>query len=227
MVVGAALIYVGGGSPVSYVGLAMMSHGADTLGGNVNTGGGASVDSSGNIDPFSYNPNDPGTTFGAGGNSGGGGIGGSSDDPTYYGHLTIYGYGDPYSSVNITDLFWKLGGVSGHWQRRYTGGVTLNSNGVPIGEVGIEAPNPFLDPVNYAGGLAGIGYKTGYEITLFKGLRVAPFGNRTPDQYGKWPHYHRSVPDPTKPGQSISGQGIGRHRPWETKSPDKSFWDRF
>lgn len=120
------------------------------------------------------------------------------------------------------------GGRSSGSGGTYTqGGTTFNSNGVPIGEVGIEEPNPLLDPVNYAGGLAGIGYKTDSEITLFKGLRVAPFGNRTPNPYGKWPHYHRNVPNPTKPGQSIPGQGIGRHRPWETKSPDKSFWDRF
>jgi hypothetical protein len=31
----------------------------------------------------------------------------------------------------------------------------------------------------------------------------------------------------SRPGQSVEGQGIGRHRPWETKSTDKSFWDRF
>ena len=79
------------------------------------------------------------------------------------------------------------------------------------------------------GGLAG----AGREITFgpscrIPGLkRVAPFGNRTGNEYGELPHYHRSVPDPARPGESLPGQGSKRHRPWEPKSTDKTFWDRF
>ena len=69
-------------------------------------------------------------------------------------------------------------------------------------------------------------YAAGREITLGSNLRIAPFGNRTGNALGELPHYHRrgidAVTNATKPGQ-----GIGRHRPWETKSTDKSVWDRF
>jgi len=59
------------------------------------------------------------------------------------------------------------------------------------------------------------GYRTGYEFRFGKNFRLAPWGNRTGHQYGKWPHYHRR-------GRG----GIGRHRPWEPKASDKSFWHR-
>lgn len=73
-----------------------------------------------------------------------------------------------------------------------------------------------------AGG--GLAYK-GREITIGKDFRIAPFGNRTGNQFGELPHYHRRGLDPT--GQTLPGQGIGRHRPWETKSPDKNWCDRW
>ena len=38
-------------------------------------------------------------------------------------------------------------------------------------------------------------------------------------------HYHRR--GFSKDGFTKTGQGIGRHRPWQKKSPDKSFFDRF
>ncbi|MCB0878949.1 MAG: RHS repeat protein [Thermoleophilia bacterium] len=60
-----------------------------------------------------------------------------------------------------------------------------------------------------------------------KRWRFAPWGNRTGHPTGRLPHYHRSVPDPANPGNSLPGQGIGRHRPWDTKSTDTSFGDRF
>lgn len=44
-------------------------------------------------------------------------------------------------------------------------------------------------------------------------------------KFGERPHYHRRVTGPN--GSTRPGQGIGRHRPWETKSSDKSFGDRF
>ena len=73
------------------------------------------------------------------------------------------------------------------------------------------------------GGLAG----RGGEIEVGNAARVAPLGNRTGSKTGELPHYHRAVPDPNSPGNSLPGQGIGRHRPWDTKSPDKSFCSRF
>ena len=57
--------------------------------------------------------------------------------------------------------------------------------------------------------------------------RVAPWGNRTDNKFGKWPHYHRSRPDPKRPGESLPGHSIGRHRPFEKRAKDNSIWDRF
>ncbi len=65
----------------------------------------------------------------------------------------------------------------------------------------------------------------GGEIRITNNLRIAPFGNRTGNPLGERPHYHRRVVDSS--GITKEGQGIGRHRPYETKSCDKSFWDRF
>jgi hypothetical protein len=65
----------------------------------------------------------------------------------------------------------------------------------------------------------------GRELTFGKNLRIAPGGNRTGNSYGTWPHYHRRGVDAE--GNSLPGQGIGRHRPWEPKSTDKRFLDRF
>jgi len=73
--------------------------------------------------------------------------------------------------------------------------------------------------------VGGNWYRSGKEISFGKDLRIAPFGNRRGNQFGKWPHYHRRGTGDD--GKTIPGQGIGRHRPWETKSTDTSFWDRF
>jgi RHS repeat-associated protein len=75
--------------------------------------------------------------------------------------------------------------------------------------------------------LGGVGRfaQLGKEISLGKNLRVAPFGNRTGHPLGRWPHYHRRGLGPS--GGTRPGQGIGRHRPWETKSTDTVIWDRF
>jgi RHS repeat-associated protein len=69
------------------------------------------------------------------------------------------------------------------------------------------------------GGAFFASWQKGAEISFGKNFRIAPWGNRTGHPYGRWPHYHRRGTE--------SGQGIGRHRPWETKSTDKSWRDRF
>ena len=71
------------------------------------------------------------------------------------------------------------------------------------------------------------GIRVGPELKIGKNARIAPFGNRTGHPTGRWPHYHRRVPNPAKPGQGMPGQGIGRHRPWDRMSTDRSWWDRF
>lgn len=67
----------------------------------------------------------------------------------------------------------------------------------------------------------------GGEIPLGPNMRVAPFGNRTGHPTGRFPHYHRRIPDPNNPGGSLPGQGMNRHRPWDSKSTDQCFKDRF
>jgi RHS repeat-associated protein len=75
------------------------------------------------------------------------------------------------------------------------------------------------------GGEGWFWYKAGKEISFGRNFRFAPFGNRTGHPLGRYPHYHRRGIDGE--GNTLPGQGIGRHRPWETKTTDKSFWDRF
>lgn len=65
----------------------------------------------------------------------------------------------------------------------------------------------------------------GREIRIGNDFRLAPLGNRTGHPTGELPHYHRRGIGPN--GQTLPGQGIGRHRPWDTKSTDKSWRDRF
>lgn len=65
----------------------------------------------------------------------------------------------------------------------------------------------------------------GAEYSFGKNFRLAPWGNRTGNEYGRFPHYHRRGVG--LDGKTMDGQGIGRHRPWEPKNGDKSFGDRF
>src|SRR5262249_47175612 len=76
------------------------------------------------------------------------------------------------------------------------------------------------------GGLTGGWYASGREISVGENFRAAPFGNRTGHPQSELPHYHSGGVDPST-GNTVPGQGIGRHRPWETKSTDTSFWNRF
>jgi RHS repeat-associated protein len=58
------------------------------------------------------------------------------------------------------------------------------------------------------------------------GWRVNPNGDRSSNnKNARKPHYHRRRVGPN--GDTLPGQGIGRHRPWDKKATDKSFWDRF
>jgi RHS repeat-associated protein len=76
-----------------------------------------------------------------------------------------------------------------------------------------------------AGGSINIGgYASGKEFSMpFKAcrgtngkpLRIAPWGNRTGHPFGEFPHYHRAIPNPKKPGQSLPGQSDNWHRPYE------------
>jgi len=69
--------------------------------------------------------------------------------------------------------------------------------------------------------------RDGREISLGRDFRLAPFGNRTENEYGGLPHYHRRGAIDPATGESMPGQGIGRHRPWEPSQHDNSWWNRF
>src|SRR6266446_1106170 len=97
-------------------------------------------------------------------------------------------------------------------------------------------PNKAMEILGNAGGQAiffksagevGEMARYGREIEVGESCRIAPFGNRTSHPTGRWPHYHRRVPDPKRPGEGLRDQGIGRHRPWDTKPTDRSWKDRF
>lgn len=95
----------------------------------------------------------------------------------------------------------------------------------------------YFVPVAALGRGGQLMYKVGYEFKIGKNLRIAPFGNRNlnnpnfiPHKYGQWPHYHRQGPKFTsgkRAGQSMPGQSMKRHRPFEPHPNDKSLWDRF
>ena len=65
----------------------------------------------------------------------------------------------------------------------------------------------------------------GVEFKVSQNFRVALWGNRTGNPLGRYPHYHRRGLDGK--GGTLPGQSINRHRPWEKKSTDKCFGDRF
>ncbi len=97
--------------------------------------------------------------------------------------------------------------------------------------MGTNGAVDFTSPYYMGGVVLGVatttrGYATGAELSVGRNIRIAPWGNRTGHPQGRWPHYHRrGAPDAS--GNTPPGQGIGRHRPWETKSTDKCACDRF
>lgn len=67
-----------------------------------------------------------------------------------------------------------------------------------------------------------MGWSSGQEfpINSCPGLtgtpaRLVPWSNRTGNEPGEPPHYHRAVPDPARPGNCLPGSGMRIHRPWE------------
>ena len=131
-------------------------------------------------------------------------------------NLYVYVGGNPVNAVDVEGLDYTKNGI------------IYSDCGELIGEVGLEPPDPFLDPIDWIAGVnAGrILFKGGREIPFGPNIRFAPFGNRTGNKYGRWPHYHRRGPSGPD-GSPLPGQGIGRHRPWEPSRHDRKFKDRF
>ena len=74
--------------------------------------------------------------------------------------------------------------------------------------------------------IAGPEWLAGKEYTWgSKGTRLAPWGNRTGNPYGRFPHYHRTRLN--RKGNPKPGQGLKRHRPFEKKPEDRRWQDRF
>jgi len=161
-------------------------------------------------------------------------------------HPNVYLVGEVVGSiaqpVNYTGAGWAARGVglAGRVSRSAAlGGANGATRGFMSGSGGVENRLESAGRGAIKGALIGAalgvplhGYKTGREFSLGPNFRIAPFGNRTNHPLGRFPHYHRR--GPTGPnGRTVDGQGIGRHRPWETKVDtkgrplDKSFLDRF
>jgi len=85
------------------------------------------------------------------------------------------------------------------------------------------------DAISATAGVVAVGGGTwaqsGAELTFGKGLRIAPFGNRTGHPTGELPHYHRQVFNAK--GKVVPGGSIKRHRPWDTRTTDTRFRQRF
>ena len=63
-----------------------------------------------------------------------------------------------------------------------------------------------------ASGLADVAF-VGREFSIGENLRIAPLGNRTTNELGTLPHYHRRIVGPA--GETIPGGSMRWHRPWE------------
>lgn len=65
----------------------------------------------------------------------------------------------------------------------------------------------------------------GREISFGKNTRISLGNSTSENPTARLAHYHRRVMDEL--GDVLEGQGIKRHRPWDVKGTDTSFWDRF
>jgi RHS repeat-associated protein len=95
------------------------------------------------------------------------------------------------------------------------------------GGYGGDIANFFDVPAGISRFLERRGLLKGQEIVFNKNFRVAPLGGSKPKSPADFfPHYHRRGARDMF-GNTPEGQGIGRHRPWQTSDTDSSFWDRF
>lgn len=105
-----------------------------------------------------------------------------------------------------TDLYAYVGNDPINWidplgLSRIQNGLIYDDNGNLIDEVGLEDPNPFLDPVNYLGGLGGAFMKGRFLYPRWQGTGNSDFIIKWPRGFKtrfditkpkphKWPHIH-------------------------------------
>ncbi len=166
VVVGAVLVAVGEGGPVSYIGLAMMTHGVETLNGNANistsTQVGAFGGGGGSNGGIEYTgPGSGGGGPGDGYNSGSGGSSGGAQYGTggnmLYLNLYNYSSGNGYNESGMDSINrdmmpekTKRSGKSSIVER--VPWLQYDNQGHIIWELGIEA-NPLVDPTAVLGGV--------------------------------------------------------------------------
>ncbi len=169
--------------------------------------------------------------------------------PRYYSHMTIPSSRHGFSLLEPPVLpQWVVDAVAGFgdslsfgltdWIREHMGtdGVVNHHSDSYLSADIIGNALPLVAGVKVAKQsyiLTRAAIAGGHEYHLGKDIRIAPFGNRTGDSIGKWPHYHRQGKIVLK-GRGRNrhlaprdGQSSRRHRPWQKHKNDKSFWDRF
>lgn len=133
------------------------------------------------------------------------GVAPESVSDAYNQHVGIDESSNWYSAVEQTSF----------WGSMLYGGYGLARGGVFLGAK--FCPSAFKSAVS--------GWRSGRELSIGNNFRIALGNKNATNTVAKRPHYHRRVTDGN--GNTIDGQGIGRHRPWERKSTDTRFWDRF
>jgi RHS repeat-associated protein len=173
-----------------------------------------------------------------------------SKDPILFdggqGNLYLYVDGDPIDRIDPEGLSWFEDAWTWFDQSGAADFIVGWGDTVSFGLGAVIRKNftNLDDVVNYNhtysyGVLAGLATQAiigcrsgakGEELAIgANGMRVAPWGNRgnwAPHPTGRYPHYHRQGPKLPN-GQTRSGQGGRRHRPWDLHPDDVSFWDRF
>ena len=117
--------------------------------------------------------------------------------------------------ANFDPAYYAIAGYANE-ARAYENGCSLWT----VAEYGAEGVVGVAATAGVAvGGVAAIdsaGYFSGREISIGDNFRISPFGNRNGNAwYERLPHYHHRILLPN--GDTVPGQGIGWHRPWQKR----------
>jgi RHS repeat-associated protein len=162
------------------------------------------------------------------------GLSGGLDSYAYVGNSPVYRY-DPLGLWWFGDPLpkWLVNGVAGFGDTVSFGITSHVRDAADIGDVNkcstaYSAGQWTGFGYGLVAGGTGLlrGYQAGREFSFGRNFRIAPFGNRTGHPTGRFPHYHRRVVDKAT-GLTLPGQGIGRHRPWDSRFTDRKWWERF